>query len=98
MDKDILNLIANSIDNDYFKRLCIDIIEDIQTSKYLIYNTKISIFTYLLINNNYYFLQNTVKKNLFYNDLDYIYYKYLQENNLPTKKYKQNYFLIQNYM
>lgn len=91
MDKDLLNLIVNSINNDYFKMLCIDIIEDIPTNKDIIYGNKISIFTYLLINNNYYFLQKlfedyTVKKNLFHNDLDYIYYKYLQANNLPIEE------------
>lgn len=91
MDKDLLNLIVNSINNDYFKMLCIDIIEDIPTNKDIIYGNKISIFTYLLINNNYYFLQKLfedyiVKKNLFHNDLDYIYYKYLQANNLPIEE------------
>ncbi len=97
MDKDILNTISNSIDNDYFKMLCIDIIEDVQTSKYIIYCTKTSICTYLLINNNNYFLKKLfegykIKSNLLYNDLDYIYYKYLKENNLPTQEIESKLF------
>lgn len=97
MDKDMLNTVSNSIENDYLKMFCIDIIEDIQTSKYNIYCIKMCICTYLLINNYNYFLKKLfegykIQSNFLYDDLNYIYYRYLKENNLPTQEIESKLF------